>query len=106
MHEVAATEAEKIAGFRVDRRRRYAVNDDRSPCDVSGAVIFALGKYTLPCSGCNCDCHPGCSHGASGCDECGYTGKRRTSFWAPYLRSDAPKCAQAQATQPEGNSHG
>jgi hypothetical protein len=36
-------------------------------------------RYTRVCSGCDCDCGDGygCSHGASGCDECGYTGKRR-----------------------------
>jgi len=91
MREITPAEAEAVAGFRVDRRRAYAVEDDGSPCDVSGALIFTVARWTDKCSGCSCHCREGCTHGASGCDECGYTGKRRQAFWVPYLESDAPK---------------
>lgn len=42
-------------------------------------------RWTRECSGCSCDCGDGygCSHGAGGCDECGYTGKRREEMWIP-----------------------
>jgi hypothetical protein len=90
MREVTAVEAERVAGFRVDRRRAYAVNEDGSPCDVSGALIFTTCQFTAPCSGCNCDCREGCGHGAGGCEECGYTGKHRQTHWVPYLKTDAP----------------
>ena len=91
MREVTHAEAESIAGFRVDRRRRYAVEDDGSACDVSGALIFSLARWTESCSGCNSD-DPYKSHlDGTGCEECGYTGRRRYVYWVPYLQSDAPK---------------
>lgn len=39
-------------------------------------------KFTMPCSGCSCDCSDGygCNHSNSGCHECGYTGKRIDSY--------------------------
>lgn len=83
--ELTIAEAENLHGARVDRRRKYAAHDDETPCEFSGAKIFELHTSTGLCSGCACDCHPGCSHGAGGCEECGYTGKRRTSMWIPYL---------------------
>lgn len=46
-------------------------------------VEYYDAAYTGPCSGCDCDCagdgRP-CGHGAGGCDECGYTGKRVRHF--------------------------
>ena len=86
---ISWAEAETIVGQRVDRRRAYAVDRDESgstiPCDVSGALIYCSITASGLCSGCACDCHPGCSHGAGGCHECGYSGRRRVTDWVPYL---------------------
>lgn len=72
-------EAEKITGFRLDRRLNYSINRE------SEVLIEAV--CTMECSGCSCDCSS-CSYGynahpASGCKECGYTGKSRTYFGFP-----------------------
>lgn len=56
--------AELIAGRRLDRRRNYAI--------INGEVCEAAW-WTQECSGCD----------GGGCDECGYTGKRRTGAWVP-----------------------
>ena len=79
MRELTIPEAEALAGERLDRRRKYATTDDGQPWSVSGKLVFALARWTQACSGCNCDCGDGypCSHGASGCEECGYTGRSR-----------------------------
>ncbi len=83
--EITIAEAEALAGSRLDRRRKYAANSDGSADELSGAKIYILHTETGLCSGCACDCHPGCGHGASGCQECGYTGKRRFQMWVPRL---------------------
>lgn len=72
---VAIAEAERVAGKRLDRRRRYAVIDGE---------VCSYGEWTEACSG----CHEGMEYGGngrqgSGCHECGYTGKRRTGWWSP-----------------------
>lgn len=56
--------AEALAGRRLDRRRNYAVIDG----DVCESV-----EWSQQCSGCY----------GSGCDECGYKGRRRCGQWAP-----------------------
>lgn len=50
-----------------------------------GKVHGFIGRWTIACTGCSCDCGDGypCGHGASGCSECGYTGKRRDAMWLP-----------------------
>ena len=58
-------EAEKLLGESLDRRRNYAI--------IDGQVCEGSGWFSQVCTGCE-----GC-----GCDECGYTGKRRTSYWVP-----------------------
>jgi hypothetical protein len=58
----------------LDRRHSYSVYGNHLVRDV---------RITLECSGCSCDCHPCCGPGAGGCQECGYTGKRRTWTWDP-----------------------
>jgi hypothetical protein len=74
--EIAVDEAERRAGHRLDRRRRYAWD---------GATVCSLSTWTQSCSGCSCDCGDGypCDHEPYGCDECGHTGKRRRSAWIP-----------------------
>lgn len=83
--ELSIVEAERIAGERLDRRRKYAANDDGSADESTGAKIYVLHTEAGLCSGCACDCHPGCGHGAAGCPECGYTGKRRHQMWLPHI---------------------
>lgn len=85
IRELTITEAENIAGVRLDRRRKYAANHDGAADINTGAKVYELHTETGLCSGCACDCHPGCNHGASGCHECGYTGKRRSQMWIPHL---------------------
>lgn len=72
-------EAERITGFRLDRRVNYLILRD--------GEVEQLGVATMECSGCSCDCSS-CSYGynahqASGCSECGYTGRRRMHFGFP-----------------------
>lgn len=72
--ELSWQEAEEQFFFRLDRRRRYATD---------GMHLLELSRWTEKCFGCACDCGDGygCSHLAVGCQECGYTGKRRISMW-------------------------
>jgi len=72
-------DAEKITGFRMDRRSSYLI--------TRNDVVEQEGQCTVECSGCSCDCSS-CSYGynthkASGCRECGGTGKRRLYFGFP-----------------------
>ena len=62
--------AEAIAGRRLDRRRGYAI--------IMGRVCESA-RWSSACSGCSED---GSDRGL-GCDECGYTGRRRQSIWVP-----------------------
>lgn len=69
--------AEILAGFRLDRRRNYAIFGDE---------VCELATWTQACSGCSGDEY--CSHNApgDGCDECGYTGLRKHSQWVPMVK--------------------
>jgi len=99
MREISIFEAEKIAGQRLDRRRKYATTDDGKPSKFfgdGGHLLFMLCNWTDSCSGCTetsdgynvygypVDPKHGCLVGG-GCHECGYTGKRRNSMWVPFL---------------------
>ena len=79
MKPITIEQAEKMAGSRLDRRRKYY--------DLNGEVAVAT-SWTQDCSGClelgdyggglenyEYDDKAGCYLGF-GCDECGYTGKR------------------------------
>lgn len=91
--EISAIEVEKIIGRKVDRSRKYA--KDSEP-EFSDHGILVLANWDRSCSGCfeTVDGHPfghypidrkhNISIGA-GCDECGFTGKRRVSMWVPFL---------------------
>ena len=72
---------EAIKILRLDRRRKYF-----EWCDN----LIYNQWYTAPCSGCSCDCSDGygCSHGNAGCQECGYTGKRRDIYPMPVFMPD------------------
>jgi hypothetical protein len=63
--------AEAIAGRSLDRRRNYAIIHDE---------VCALASWSEKCSGCATEYD---ADRGSGCDECGYTGRRRTSTWLP-----------------------
>ena len=85
--EITWQEAEALIGRRVDRRRKYARD---------GKVLEEMICVTRHCTGCfetgdygsGSENYPWdekaqCRVGA-GCSECGYTGKRREVYWAPY----------------------
>lgn len=69
-------DAEKIIGFRLDRRINYLITQE--------GEVEQESWCTLDCSGCSCGCEGGCGCGPStGCSECGYTGKSRHYFSFP-----------------------
>jgi len=71
-------EAEKLAGFRLDRRKHYL---------IEGGQVQEQGRFTMRCSGCCCGCEMGgCGCGNGGCRECGYTGRTRHVEWGPVIR--------------------
>jgi hypothetical protein len=73
-------DAEKITGFRLDRRINYSIS-------VEGEVEQD-SWCALDCSGCGCGC--GCGP-STGCSECGITGKRRHHFGFPPSPPDRKK---------------
>ena len=69
-------DAEKITGFRLDRRINYAITQE--------GEVEQESWCTLDCSGYSCGCEGGCSCGQPArCSECGYTGKQRHHFGFP-----------------------
>jgi len=72
---------EAIIELKLDKRHKWHV--------WMGELVYAF-KYTAPCSGCSCDCSDGhgCNHGNCGCEECGYTGKRRNVVPIPAMMPD------------------
>ncbi len=83
-----------VNDLKLDRRKLYCVG-------MSGELA-TVEVSTVNCSGCSCDCGDGygCSHGCSGCEWCGYTGKRKTSFPDPvrvgekYIQVYPAKCSR------------
>lgn len=68
-------QADELAGRRVDRRRRYATD---------GTQLLEVATWTVACSGCvEVEDYAPMPEAGSGCFECGYSGKRRTSMWVP-----------------------
>lgn len=86
---VPIEQAEAHAGKRLDRRRRYAWD---------GEILYERARYSTNCSGCSCDCGDGypCSHGASGCRECGFTGRRRHEEWFPYGIAESTRTVERE----------
>lgn len=79
--QIAVSEAERLLGRRVDRRRKYALID-------GGVCEFTA--FTTACSGCD----EGYEYGGNGtrgagCFECGFTGRRRVEIWTPVCHADA-----------------
>lgn len=78
--QVTIEQAEAFAGKRLDRRHRYAILPGLNGADE----LHAAASWTHVCSGCAYDDggYVTPSRGM-GCEECGYTGKRRQSQWLP-----------------------
>jgi hypothetical protein len=70
---ITYAEAEKVAGFRLDRRCNYAIIDGE---------VCELARWSQACSGCYEGHNIEHSKG-SGCHECGYTGRTREGHWVP-----------------------
>lgn len=92
MDYLSHDEAEKLAGFPLDKRRKYYLWDAYMN---KKKVVCYTGYWTDYCTGCcelgeygsgsenySKDPKHGCLVG-SGCPECGYTGKRRQSWAIP-----------------------
>lgn len=78
-----------VIRYGLDRRKVYGLGFQ--------GELSTMQRCTLGCSGCSCDCHPGCGHGCGGCHECGYTGKRVCVFPEPV--SVGGKYIQIEAAQ-------
>lgn len=68
--------AEAVAGRRLDRRRNYAL--------IEGQVCIQA-EWSTHCSGCTeVPESTSAPDRGMGCDECGYTGRRRERMWLPH----------------------
>jgi hypothetical protein len=66
-------QADRQAGRRLDRRRNYAIID---------GLVAESCQWSHACSGCY-EGHNIDSGTGNGCNECGYTGRRRSGAWVP-----------------------
>lgn len=82
-------EAEALLGAKVNRRLKFYTQTDAGHANewFTEYKVFTYTEWTHACSGCSCDCGDGygCSHGAGGCEECGFSGKRRQGMHTPYI---------------------
>ncbi len=77
MSEITWQEAEKRAGTRLDRRKRYG---------LVGKTLCESVTITGACSGCSdVGDYESAPHRGAGCEECGQRGRRRTKHWVPLL---------------------
>jgi len=76
-------EADKRAGFRLDRRKRWAFIKS----DLGGVPdLCDCVELTAECSECRSSGEYWCPTGRGhGCECCGYTGRERRSEWVPYF---------------------
>jgi len=71
---ITGLEAERRLRCHLDKRKRYAMYARR---------VHVLIRWTEDCSGCS-EYSEGCRvSGPCGCEECGYTGRRRRAEWVP-----------------------
>ncbi|WP_172493493.1 hypothetical protein [Gluconobacter oxydans] len=81
-------EADKRAGFRLDRRKSWAFIPDRHALGIP--ELCEAISFTMACSGCDDSESMYCASAGGGCRECGYTGKRRQRCFAPYVPAGDP----------------
>lgn len=72
-------QAEKIAERRLDRRKNYAIIDGQ---------VAESAVWSQACSGCY-EGDDSLNATGNGCDECGYTGRRRHGQWVPLVTANA-----------------
>lgn len=76
------------------QRRRYRKDQGKRrlvvPHWITGVAGYIV-KYTQLCSGCTDYGDYGTAYGPFGCDECGYTGKRRVEHWVPFDFGEADR---------------
>jgi hypothetical protein len=77
---VRHADLQKAIGVKLDRRKSYAL--------VEG-ILCSLGNWNDSCSGCTASYEEaGYADRGNGCDECGYTGRRKHSQWLPVNRAE------------------
>ena len=81
-------------------RRRYRILDDGDGNKFRVMVVMHEGieghivRWTDTCSGCTEYVEGQLAYGPMGCEECGYTGKRRQAHWVPISPSDCLKLGE------------
>ena len=75
-------EADKRAGFRLDRRKSWAFIPDRHALGIP--ELCEAISFTRVCSSCDDTESMYCAPTGSGCRECGCAGKRREHCFVPY----------------------
>ena len=74
LQKLTKEEAEKISGIKLDGRRKYF---------LWNSEVCINGTFTNACTGCSPDDEYTSVSCGSGCQECGYTGKRRDCYPMP-----------------------
>jgi len=89
------SEAEEIAGCRLDRRRQYYKHTEEGRKVKNGFAFNGLdwtpdcklltyGTWMEACSGCSDDSEYSCPTRGGGCPECGYHGVLRQGMHSPF----------------------
>lgn len=76
-------DADKRAGMRLDRRKAWAFIPSHRDEDMP--ELCELIRFSQSCSGCDQTADWDYSERGSGCAECGYTGRRLTQTYVPYV---------------------
>lgn len=77
MTRITWKEAERLTGFRRDRRNAYA---------VQGGRVFVSVMWRAGCTGCTETPEmTAAPERGTGCRECGWTGVRRHAAWEPLI---------------------
>ena len=97
--EITYQEAEKIAGTRLDRRRKYYKHTDEgkkvnNPYAFNGVdghpkgTLFTYSTWTASCSGCSDDSEYSSPTRGGGCPECGHHGVVCQGMHSPFEVSE------------------